>query len=228
MTRAGTPFRLDEQGPHWFADPAPGDQAEIDHIRGLSFDLEDFAAAWPEIYARAPGFRPPLQADPFEMLVTSTTAQQISLRAACAMRNRFTERFGTRIEHDGVVWYRFPRAEAVQGKIWKGWGSRGPRSARSRALAEADLRVDGRSDEELRAHLLLLPGIGPWTLDWFFARCLGRPDAFAPGDLGVRKAVAQWFSDEPIWPEPRVREACLPFGRHANLAVHYLLLPEGG
>ena len=74
----------------------------------------------------------------------------------------------------------------------------------------------------------MLPGIGPWTVDWFLARCLGRPDAFAPGDLGVRKAVAQWFSDDPIWPQERVREACAPFGQHANLAVHYLLLPEGG
>ena len=73
-----------------------------------------------------------------------------------------------------------------------------------------------------------LPGIGGWTVDWFLARTLGRPDAFAAGDLGVRKAVARWFSDEPIWPEARVREACLEFGQYANLAVHYLLVPDGG
>lgn len=62
-------------------------------------------------------------------------------------------------------------------------------------------------------------------MDWFLARCLGRPDAFAPGDLGVRKAVARWYSEDPIWPEARVREACAAFGGHANLAVHYLLVP---
>jgi len=28
-----------------------------------------------------------------------------------------------------------------------------------------------------------------------------------------------------VWPEARVREACLTFGEHANLAVHYLLVP---
>ena len=48
----------------------------------------------------------------------------------------------------------------------------------------------------------------------------------AAGDLGVRKAIARWFSDDPIWPEARVREACLGFGEHANLAVHYLLAPD--
>jgi 3-methyladenine DNA glycosylase/8-oxoguanine DNA glycosylase len=82
------------------------------------------------------------------------------------------------------------------------------------------------TDAELRAHLTALPGIGGWTVDWFLARTLGRRDAFAAGDLGVRKAIARWFSDDPIWPEARVREACLGFGEHANLAVHYLLAPD--
>jgi hypothetical protein len=44
----------------------------------------------------------------------------------------------------------------------------------------------------------------------------------------VRKAVAAWFSDDPIWPEQRVREAMAPFGEHTNLAVHYMLTPVGG
>ena len=96
------------------------------------------------------------------------------------------------------------------------------------ALAEADLDPTGLTDAELRARLTALPGIGGWTVDWFLARTLGRPDAFAAGDLGVRKAVARWFSDEPIWPEARVREACLELGEHANLAVHYLLVPHDG
>ena len=42
----------------------------------------------------------------------------------------------------------------------------------------------------------------------------------------MRKAIARWFSDDPIWPEARVREACLGFGEYANLAVHYLLAPD--
>jgi 3-methyladenine DNA glycosylase/8-oxoguanine DNA glycosylase len=93
------------------------------------------------------------------------------------------------------------------------------------ALAEADLDLTGLDDDQVRERLVALPGVGGWTVDWFMARCLGRPGAFAPGDLGVRKAVARWFSDDPIWPEARVRDACAGFGEHANLAVHYLLAP---
>jgi DNA-3-methyladenine glycosylase II len=77
-------------------------------------------------------------------------------------------------------------------------------------------------------HLTALPGIGRWTAEWFLARCLGRPEVVAAGDLGVRKAVAAWFSDERIWPEQRVREAMAPFGEFTNLAVHYMLSPTGG
>ena len=88
--------------------------------------------------------------------------------------------------------------------------------------------LGGRENEEVIETLTRVRGFGRWTAEWFLARCLGRPDVVAAGDLGVRKAVARWFSDDPIWPEGRVREAMQPFGRHTNLAVHYLLLPTGG
>ena len=77
------------------------------------------------------------------------------------------------------------------------------------------------------ARLTELHGIGRWTAEWFLARCLGRPSVVAAGDLGVRKAVAAWFSEDAIWPEAQVREACAVFGIHTNLAVHYLLAIGG-
>jgi DNA-3-methyladenine glycosylase II len=96
------------------------------------------------------------------------------------------------------------------------------------ALAEADLDVAHLDDEGVIERLTRLPGIGRWTAEWFLARCLGRPSVVAAGDLGVRKAVAAWFSDEPIWPEAKVRQAMAPFAEHTNLAVHYMLSPVGG
>jgi 3-methyladenine DNA glycosylase/8-oxoguanine DNA glycosylase len=224
---SGLVVRVSADGVTASAEPAAADHAELLHILGAGFDLESFAAAYPDIYARAPGFRPPLSADPFESLVIAVTAQQISLRAACAIRNRFVQRFGVRHELDGVEVWAFPRQDAVAGADLEGVGLSRAKIRSIAALAEADLDLSGMTDLEIRAHLTELPGIGGWTVDWFLARTLGRPDAFAPGDLGVRKAVARWFSDDPIWPEARVREACLTFGEHANLAVHYLLVPDG-
>ena len=55
------------------------------------------------------GFRPPLQVNPFEALVTSITAQQVSLQSAAAIRSRFIERFGVA----GVHAHAFPERERV-------------------------------------------------------------------------------------------------------------------
>ena len=65
--------------------------------------------------------------------------------------------------------------------------------------------------------LAALRGLGEWTADWFLARHLARPRAWAPGDLGVRKAIAAFYGDE----DPRtVVDRFDPF---QNLTVHYLL-----
>jgi DNA-3-methyladenine glycosylase II len=141
------------------------------------------------------------------------------------MRSRFVQRFGRRHELDGVEVWRFPRQEDVAGRDLAGVGLSRAKMRAIGALADAGLDLIGLDDVGVRERLVALPGIGDWTVDWFLARCLGRPGAFAPGDLGVRKAVARWFSEEPIWPEERVRETCTAFGEHANLAVHYLLAP---
>ena len=53
------------------------------------------------------GFRPPLAPDPFETLVTSITAQQVSLFAAFAVRNRFIEGFGQQVGQA----FAFPRRD---------------------------------------------------------------------------------------------------------------------
>ncbi len=227
VLRSGRAVRIDARGAQVFGRASAADRADIHHMLGLGFDRPAFTRAYPGIAARAPGFYPPLVVDPFEMLVTSVTAQQVSLIAACAIRNRVVRRFGRRVEHDGVEWWAFPRAAEVAGKDLEGLGLSRSKIRAIGALATADLDFAGTDEEGIRTRLLELPGIGPWTVDWFLARCLGRPDAFAAGDLGVRKAVARWASGgaDPIWPEGRVREACLAFGEHANLAVHHLLFP---
>ena len=227
VLRSGLAVRIDATGVTPFGDASAGDAAELRHLLGLVFDRDTFALAYPEIAGRAPGFFPPLMADPFEMLVTAVTAQQVSLVAACAIRNRFVRRFGRRVEHGGVEWWAFPQATVVAGADLSGLGLSAAKIRAVSALADADLDITGLDDDAVRSKLLELPGIGPWTVDWFLARCLGRPEAFAAGDLGVRKAIARWATHgaDPIWPEPQVREVCLTFGEHANLAVHHLLVP---
>ena len=50
------------------------------------------------------------------------------------------------------------------------------------ALAEAP-------DDVVHAELTALKGIGPWTADIYLMFCLGRADAWSPGDLALQLAV---------------------------------------
>jgi DNA-3-methyladenine glycosylase II len=225
---SGLPVRLSAAGVTAYGNATGADMDEIGHLLGARFDLGTFGAAHPDVYARAPGFRPPLLPDPFEMLVTAVTAQQISLRAAAVIRAGLVRRYGERVEHDGVEWWRFPPQDAIRGADLTGLKLSAMKMRSIAALAGADLDLAALGDEEVIARLSALPGVGRWTAEWFLARCLGRPAVVAAGDLGVRKAVARWFSTDPIWPERQVREAMAPFGDQTNLAVHYLLLPTGG
>lgn len=73
------------------------------------------------------------------------------------------------------------------------------RTLRAAAAAVADDGLDLEnahtlSDEQLRAALTAVSGIGPWTADIFAMFCLGRADAFAPGDLALQVAAQHAFA----------------------------------
>ena len=217
-------------------EPAPGgvsitpaEPALAEPVRrylGSPFDLDAFgafAATEPvlgPLVERLRGLRPPLAPDPFETLVTSITAQQVSLRAAFAIRNRLIKAFGRRHRRA----YAFParsrlaRAEAAE---LAALGLSRRKADYVVGLARSELDLDGLAplpDEEVKARLVALPGIGEWTADWFLARHLARPQAWPAGDLGLRKAVLHFYGVT----DPRALEA--QFSRFANLAAHYLLV----
>ena len=196
----------------------------VEHLLGLRFDLAAFArAARAEpvlgpIVAAQPGLRPPLVPDPFEALVTSISAQQVSLVAARAVRNRLVERLG----EAGVHAVAFPRRERVAAASEAelvGFGFTRRKAECLLELARSPLDLDALAtapDEEVRAALTALRGIGPWTAEWFLARHLGRPRAWPAGDLALRKAVDRFYGCE-------VHELGRRLDPHQNLAAHYLL-----
>jgi DNA-3-methyladenine glycosylase II len=198
-------------------------------LLGAQFDLDAFRPSDPvvaELSVRLQGFRPPLAPDPFEMLVGAISAQQISLRAALAVRNRLVERFGTRAE----LAYAFPAAEQVASASREeltGLGFSGRKADYILALARSDLDYEAlRSlpDDEVKEALIRLPGIGEWTADWFLARHLARPRAWPAGDLALRKVVSAFYGDGRPLTTPEVREIGDRFDPVQNLSAHYLLL----
>lgn len=200
-------------------------------LLGADFDLEAFRPTDPllaELVRRLRGFRPPLTPDPFEMLVGAITAQQISLRAAFAVRNRFVERYGKRAE----LAYAFPTTEQVarlkpEDLTTLGYSRR--KADYVLALARSDLDFDALAslpDEEVNAALVALPGVGEWTADWFLARHLARSHAWPAGDLALRKVVSDFYGDGRPLTIEEVRELGARFDPFENLSAHYLLLGQ--
>jgi DNA-3-methyladenine glycosylase II len=209
-----------------------GIEPTVRHLLGAPFELDPFYAfaATDSVLApmveRLRGLRPPLAPTPFESLVTSITAQQVSLRAAFAIRNRFISRFGGPAGEHAIA---FPERETIakareEELTELGFSRR--KAAYAIGLARSDLDLDALSvlpDDEVKARLTALPGIGEWTADWFLARHLARPRAWPAGDLGLRKAVSAFYGDGVMLTTEEVRAVGPRLDPFQNLAAHYLL-----
>jgi 3-methyladenine DNA glycosylase/8-oxoguanine DNA glycosylase len=194
-------------------------------LLGNEFELEPFYR-WAverqpviaDLTVKLAGFRPPLQPDPFEALITSITAQQVSLFSAVAIRNRLIQEFGTPI---GEAW-AFPARERIATAtgpqlVAVGFTRRKAEYAVSLARSELDLNeLATLEDDEVRERITALRGLGPWTAEWFLARHLARPHAWPAGDLALRKAADVFFGVEVA----SLGAVLDPF---QNLSAHYML-----
>jgi 3-methyladenine DNA glycosylase/8-oxoguanine DNA glycosylase len=192
-------------------------------LLGAPFDLKSFTA-WAsgpmaELTKRLKGFRPPLQPNPFEALVTSITAQQVSLFSAVAIRNRLIGRFGERV---GEAW-AFPtrdRIAAAREDELFAVGFTRRKAEYAVALARSDVDLHALSllpDDEVRAAIIAFRGLGPWTAEWFLARHLARPHAWPAGDLVLRKAALNLYRVD-------VHELGAQLHPFQNLSAQYLLM----
>jgi DNA-3-methyladenine glycosylase II len=229
---AGREVRIVEAGGGVEVEPLDAEiEPVVRKLLGAEFDLDPFyafAATEPTLGPLARelrGLRPPLAVEPFESIVTSITAQQVSLHAAFAIRNRLIERFGVRAVHA----YAFPTRERLalaQPDEIAAVGFSRRKAEYVIALAGSDLELDALAllpDDDVKAELTALPGIGEWTADWFLARHLARPRAWPAGDLGLRKAASRFYGEGRDLSIEETRALGERFDPFQNLTAHYLL-----
>ena len=160
------------------------DPRDADHLLGRVRALLDLDADGPAIEAVVsefglPGVRAPGILAPAEALVRAIVGQQVSVAAARTVLGRLAAAYG----RDGCFPSPAELAAADPSSLPM------PR-ARGRALVGAMTALaDDPSLVHDRERLLALPGVGPWTADYVALR-LGDPDAFLPGDLVARRALA--------------------------------------
>ncbi|MBW4719053.1 DNA-3-methyladenine glycosylase 2 [Saccharothrix obliqua] len=140
-----------------------------------------------------PGRRVPGTVDADEFAVRAVLGQQVSTAAARTHAGRVVAVAGTPIADHGLT-HLFPTAEQLAELDPAVLAM--PRARKTAFAALVDALASGRLDlgvgadwAKARADLSALPGFGPWTVETIAMRALGDPDAFVPGDLGVRIAA---------------------------------------
>jgi DNA-3-methyladenine glycosylase II len=138
----------------------------------------------------------------YQDLVESIIGQQLSVKAAASIRNRFRNLFGGQL----------PTPEQILTKSVEELRSVG--FSRAKAGYVRDLAqhvIEGKvtfdhlpalSNEEIIGELTDVKGIGEWTVHMFLMFCMGRLDILAHGDLGIKNGIKKLYSLDHV-PSPQ-------------------------
>jgi DNA-3-methyladenine glycosylase II len=175
----------------------------VRRMLGLAQRIDDFEQTYRahpqlgQLIARHPGLRVPLAATPFEALTWAITGQQISVSAAISIRRRLILAAG--LKHSGGLSCHPDAAQIARmsEEDLRGAGFSRTKAVTLIALSQRVLEnlipLDAWSDtlpvDEMREQLLLVPGIGPWTVNYALLRGFGWLDGSLHGDVAVRRGL---------------------------------------
>lgn len=143
---------------------------------------------------------------PFEALVEAIVSQQLSIKAADTIFNRFAaltpgKKFPTPRE---II--KMPAVKMRTCGLSKMKVSFIKDLAKKTLDGSLNFKTIGRlTDEEVVEHLTSVKGIGQWTAEMFLIFSLRRDDVFSYGDLGLRKAMQRIYKMKKP-PTPRQAE----------------------
>lgn len=132
--------------------------------------------------------------DYYQELVESIISQQLSVKAAATILERFKKLFGT----------TFPTPReiiAVDSDTLRSVGLSRQKVTYIQDLAAKVLDgsidfhdIDLRTNEEIIALLTSVKGVGEWTAHMFLMFCMARQDVLAYGDLGIRNGITTLYA----------------------------------
>ncbi len=157
-------------------------------------------------------------------LLDSIVSQQLSVKAATVIFNRFCTLFPDNYPHPELVIVLDP----IQ---LRSVGLSGQKANYLQNVATFFLQNDlenypwdTMSDAEIIDFLSQIKGVGKWTVQMLLIFTLGRPDIFPIDDLGIQQAMARLYGLTETGKElkKRMLELAEPWQPHRSLASRYL------
>ena len=215
----------------------------VHKIFNLSLDLHPFYAyikkdkIMNQITNKLYGLKNPITSTLFESLVDSIIEQQISLKAAHNIENRFIKRFGLSIGIYGKQYFSYPSPEDLayldlQKLRDCGLSFRKAEYIRDLSLniVNQDLDLDNiqkmATTDEMIRELNKIRGVGVWTAELALLRGLGRLDAIPADDVGLQRTISHFYLDGGDISSEEVREIASTWGKWKGLAGYYLIVAK--
>ena len=145
------------------------------------------------------GYRIVGQPDLFESLVWAVLGQQINVQFAYTLKQRFVERFGSKLIFENEEYYMFPTPETVglltDEHLLPLKFSR-QKSKYTVLIAEAFAskkvskeKLKGLPLLQAKELLMTIKGVGNWTANYALMKTFRYPDAFPLEDAGIHNAI---------------------------------------
>jgi DNA-3-methyladenine glycosylase II len=178
------------------------------------------------LIAAYPGIHMVRRGDPFTTLARAIVGQQISVKAAQSIWNRFVAATGGGGEPVMLDPLRVARTQMPS--------LRRAGLSQNKALYLRDLarhfitgalepaQWPGLADEELIERLVDVKGIGRWTAEMFLMFHELRPDVLPVADIGLQKAVAHHYHDGIRLSPGELRAFGAQWAPYRSVATWYL------
>jgi DNA-3-methyladenine glycosylase II len=158
--------------------------------------------------------------DAFQTLARSIVGQQISVKAAQSVWNRFAQAAGT-VDPATVV--------ALPDEKLRACGLSGQKATYVKDLARhfheglvKPRRWKRMDDEAVIEDLVRVKGIGRWSAEMFLLFHMMRPDIMPVDDLGLRRAMERLYNEGEPLTRDEMRAIGAPWRPWSSVATWYL------
>jgi len=157
-------------------------------------------------------------------LLESIVSQQLSVKVATVIFNRFCALFPDNYPHPELV-------AAFQIEQLRSVGLSNQKASYLQNVAAFSLQYDlenhhweTMSDDEIIAFLTQIKGVGKWTAQMILMFTIGRPDIFPIDDLGIQQAMARLYDLDTADKQFKHKMTALaePWRPYRTVACRYL------